>query len=296
MPELAEVKIMAEYINSVTEGRIYNNIRKVETSKQDSVEIGRPFTIKAMSRGKELLLHLEDLCPDYDQLNLGMAMGMTGNWAITKTGEEHKHAQLMFDAEDGTTLSLIDMRRFAKWNKADGWSSKRSPCPLTEHIEFVKHIERGLKKSPKTFEKPICELMMDQKWFNGIGNYLRAEILYRVRDIVNPFESAYTALRRCPQILDLCYHVVEESYHAGGGELKDWDNPYTRGYGLGRINAQKKKDAPTSFRDWLQCYQKQSSIKDSKKRTFWFDTCYQESADIYLKTKNAISNEVCKNI
>ena len=29
------------------------------------------------------------------------------------------------------------------------------------------------------FNHPICETMLNQKYFNGIGNYLRAEILYR---------------------------------------------------------------------------------------------------------------------
>ena len=29
------------------------------------------------------------------------------------------------------------------------------------------------------FNKPICEVLLNQKYFNGIGNYLRAEILYR---------------------------------------------------------------------------------------------------------------------
>lgn len=31
----------------------------------------------------------------------------------------------------------------------------------------------------KAFDKPICEALLNQKFFNGIGNYLRAEILYR---------------------------------------------------------------------------------------------------------------------
>ena len=29
------------------------------------------------------------------------------------------------------------------------------------------------------FNKPICEALLNQKYFNGIGNYLRAEVLYR---------------------------------------------------------------------------------------------------------------------
>lgn len=31
----------------------------------------------------------------------------------------------------------------------------------------------------RAFDKPICEALLNQKYFNGIGNYLRAEILFR---------------------------------------------------------------------------------------------------------------------
>lgn len=34
--------------------------------------------------------------------------------------------------------------------------------------------------SDKAFNRPICEALLNQKYFNGIGNYLRAEILYRL--------------------------------------------------------------------------------------------------------------------
>lgn len=41
-------------------------------------------------------------------------------------------------------------------------------------------------------ERPICELLLDQRLFNGVGNYLRAEILYRAK--LPPFSSARDAL------------------------------------------------------------------------------------------------------
>ena len=33
--------------------------------------------------------------------------------------------------------------------------------------------------SDRAFDRPICEVLLNQKYFNGIGNYLRAEILFR---------------------------------------------------------------------------------------------------------------------
>lgn len=44
-------------------------------------------------------------------------------------------------------------------------------CPPRENVL------RNL--ADKAFDRPICEALLDQRFFNGIGNYLRAEILYR---------------------------------------------------------------------------------------------------------------------
>ena len=44
----------------------------------------------------------------------------------------------------------------------------------------------------KAFDRPLCETMLNQKYFNGVGNYLRAEVLYRLK--IRPFEKARTVL------------------------------------------------------------------------------------------------------
>lgn len=284
MPELAEIKIMSEYINDVCKNEDFTSISFSENAVKRRMSIVQDsdlqiFKIKAESRGKELMLHLIQGGEIY--MSISCAMGMTGNWLFCDSNINVKHTQMKFSAVSGNSLCLIDMRHFARWKVAEKWSDKRGPCPLTEFDEFTKNIEKGLQKSPKVFAKPICEVMMDQKWFNGIGNYLRAEILYKLKDEVNPFESAASVIKNNPELLGLCNQVVEESYYAGGGELKDWDNPYTRGYGMGRINANKKKEVPLNFRDWLQCYQKGSSVIDSKNRRFWFSPDYDKDADIY---------------
>lgn len=51
------------------------------------------------------------------------------------------------------------------------------PCTFVFTIHFRNHVLKNLHSS--VFKKPICEVMLNQAYFNGIGNYLRAEILYR---------------------------------------------------------------------------------------------------------------------
>ena len=271
MPELAEVKIMSEYINSISKGKIYTNSRKsdvtkVKTEMENPFE-GVPFTIEARSRGKELLLVLKSIKGN-DARGVKFAMGMSGNWYLARPEEQVKHAHLMFDRSDGYTLCMVDVRRFAKWGWTETWGDKRGPCPLSEFEEFYLYIHGSAAN--KAFQKPIYEVLMNQSYFNGIGNYLRAEILHRLD--INPFQKAFdVVMERGDGLIKMCHDVCQEAYLVGGGELKDWDNPFKRGYGRGRINEKMNKLADTSFRDWLECYGKMEKIDDSKGRKFWYN-------------------------
>ena len=251
MPELAEVKIMSEYINYVSDKKTFNKVKKSPQNKNPELVIEGEFKIKAHNRGKELLLQINDK-------KLLCNMGMSGNWVFVKTGEEPKHAHLMFDTTDGYTLALVDFRRFSRWKWVEGWSGNRGPCMLTEWDDFVNNLKNNSNK--KIFDKPIYELMLDQKYFNGLGNYLRAEILDRSNQ--NPFVLSREAINN-QLMLELCRDIVMEAYQLGGGQLLQWTNPYF--------------DDKVTFREWLQCYGKKEKIVDSKGRTFWFDEKYKTS-------------------
>ena len=65
---------------------------------------------------------------------------------------------------------------------------------------------------------------MNQKHFPGIGNYLKAEILYDLK--ISP-HIKWGGLSK-NQISKLCYStkkIIRNSYIKGGGELKDFNNP-----------------------------------------------------------------------
>jgi endonuclease VIII-like 1 len=124
---------------------------------------------------------------------------------------------------------------------------------LTEWEDFVTNLHN--QSDRKIFDKPIYQLMLDQKYFNGMGNYLRAEILDRANQ--NPFVSSREAIQN-KHMLKLCKDIVVEAYLLGGGQLSQWTNPYF--------------DDKQTFRKWMQCYTKKEKIKDKSGRTFWFDS------------------------
>jgi len=104
---------------------------------------------------------------------------MTGNWAYKAPHEPFsKHAHLRFEAKDGSALCFVDPRRFGSWQVTESWGSdeERGPDILLEYHDFVANIAKSLDNP--AFDKAICVVMLDQRFFNGVGNYLRAEILF----------------------------------------------------------------------------------------------------------------------
>jgi len=276
MPELAEIKIMAEYINDVCHDKDFTTI-SVSSEVQQRLSLVQPidlqvFKVSARSRGKELLLIFDEGL--LGEKRLSVTMGMSGHWYFHKSfGDSNptpKHSHLMINTYQGEEkLCLVDARRFAKWKWVDDFSNNRGPCPVEETDSFKKHVIDNLHR--KAFDKPIHLVLMDQRYFNGIGNYLRAEILYLAEQ--DPFESAREAILSNPQILELCTQVPIEAYYLGGGSLKDWKNPFDH---LTLIN----------FSDWLQCYGKKQKIKDASGRMLWFDPKFV--SDHNLKNINQI--------
>jgi endonuclease VIII-like 1 len=253
MPELAELKFTADYVNQVSEGQTYVGVEKNPIHKCDDLNIPfKKFKIKAVSKGKEMVLYFLDKLSD-QYIPVRITMGMSGHFKLTNTGQEPKHSHLKFYRSDGTTMSFVDVRRFGKWKQGVAWSENRGPDPTTEFDMFWTKVMTNLTK----LNKPLYEVLMDQKYFNGIGNYLRAEIIYRAGD-VDPFLPAGMQFARYPKLLELCRDIPLLAYAKGGGSIKDWDNPF------GDDSIQEK---------FMLCYgnDKMSKRKDRNGRTFWYD-------------------------
>lgn len=255
MPELAELKLTSDYVNSCSEGVTYARVEKNPQHK--GVELDIPFKyfrIKSESKGKEIVLTIKDE-DSKAFIPIRITMGMSGHFQLTNTGQEPKHAHLKFHRKDGTTLSFVDVRRFGKWTQGVAWNEDRGPDPTSDFDAFFLNIMTNLTK--RTFRKPLYEVLMDQKWFNGIGNYLRAEIIFRAEN-VDPFLPASQQIAKYPKILELCRDIPMLAYAKGGGSIKDWDNPF------GSDAIQEK---------FMLCYGNKTMDTriDPKGRRFWYD-------------------------
>ena len=96
MPEIAEVRITADYINKLSEGKNFYTISKNPVHKGiDIVPYDTPFKINARSRGKELCLFLTTNSTTH---SLRMTMGMSGHFKWVEDGTLEKHAHLKFNS------------------------------------------------------------------------------------------------------------------------------------------------------------------------------------------------------
>lgn len=64
-------------------------------------------------------------------------------------------------------------------------------------LRFAKKVVENIHKPP--FQSPIAEVLLNQNFFNGIGNYLRAEILHRAG--ISPFQKASEVFANTKELL-----------------------------------------------------------------------------------------------
>lgn len=235
MPELPEIKIMSDYINYHSKDRVFKKFYHVERGNIPiDLNLIENFKITSDSNGKELLLKMKS---DNKQLNFSVFMGMSGNWMFVPTEIWHtrKFTRMRLDTVDGNSLLLYGIYMGPKYKLGGFTGVKRGPDPVKQFDVFKKNIIDNLDKS--VFDKSICQVLLDQRYFNGIGAYLTAEIVGRLD--INPFIS-FKKLNsdEIDGLLNMVLKCCNESYSFGGGELQDWRNPFGK----------------NNIRDWIKFY------------------------------------------
>ncbi|KAJ0028901.1 hypothetical protein NQD34_003898 [Periophthalmus magnuspinnatus] len=284
MPEGPELHLASLYVNRACGGVVFTGaVRKSEVSKNPDVPFCcEAYSITATSRGKEVKLTLAPMGAEGRELtadapkpmDIVFHFGMSGLFKMTTEDDLPKHAHLSFYTKEKPrrVLSFVDTRRFGSWHPNGTWQPDRGPCTMFEYKSFRECVLSRL--SDPAFDKPVCEVLLNQKYFNGIGNYLRAEILYRLN--IAPFECARTVLtgldidvcepwqlladtkqhvkQEMPDLLRLCHTVPLEVVNLSG-----------KGYDPEKANY-------SEFEAWLKCYyvDGMKSLRDSNGRTIWF--------------------------
>ncbi|XP_014734726.1 PREDICTED: endonuclease 8-like 1 isoform X2 [Sturnus vulgaris] len=262
MPECPELHLAGRFINTACGALVFaGGVERSPVGRGPEVPFrSEAYSISAIARGKELRLTLSAL---------DAAVGPPPQDLLPR----HAHLRFLTRESPPRALCFVDPRRFGSWRLGDAWQPERGPCVISEYQAFRENVLKNL--DDRAFDKPICEVLLNQKYFNGIGNYLRAEILYRLK--IPPFEKARTVLEALqeqekskkdpsltlskkvklrqenPDLLELCHTVPTEVITA---ELLDPEH----------------SDNYAAFKNWLQCYlvPGMSSLRDRNGRTIWF--------------------------
>ncbi|XP_038002889.1 LOW QUALITY PROTEIN: endonuclease 8-like 1 [Motacilla alba alba] len=283
MPECPELHLAGRFINGACGALVFaGGVERSAVGRGPEVPFrSEAYSVSAVARGKELRLTLSALDPAAGPpaQDLVFRFGMSGSFRLSPAAELPRHAHLRFLTRESPprALCFVDPRRFGSWRLGDAWQPERGPCVVSEYQAFRENVLKNL--DDRAFDKPICEVLLNQKYFNGIGNYLRAEILYRSK--IPPFEKARTVLEALkeqeqerrkkdpsltlskkvklrqenPDLLELC-HAVPMEVITAEKQLLDPEHP----------------DNYSAFKNWLQCYlvPGMSSLRDRSGRTIWF--------------------------
>lgn len=207
MPELPEVKWMVDKMNDKFEGCLLKRIRVLSGRYMNKNIKGidifqRGVVSKIANKGKFIFILLSN------GVTLWITLGLTG----VLTEEKDEYSRIKFTTDCGY-FYLNDMRNFGtiSFNSFKALKTKLiklGPDPMSKNYTYKIFKERFVKQ--RQLQK-IGDLLLKQDFVAGIGNYLRAEILYKAK------VSPHCLLKNIPEsylkkIHSLIVSIIKESY------------------------------------------------------------------------------------
>lgn len=276
MPEGPEVKRAANRLNvfwvgkQLTEVKIHSGRYSKKPEALEPLIQNLPLKILSVAtHGKFLYWIFRDA--DFELLWLFNTFGMSGYWSTDKQG----HAHIEFVRADGQSIFYHDQRNFGTFKFTSDLKDftdkidSLGPDVLENWIslEGFKYIFTQKKNGQKT----LPELLMNQKLISGIGNYLKAEILWMAE--LSPHRTADSLNEKeWKDLHSLCHIIPSESLYSEKGSsiltyrAKNKNKDLT--YPLGRLAVYKRDKDPKG--------RKVIPEKTKDKRTTWWVPEYQK--------------------
>jgi len=255
-PEGVEIRLMTHYIN---EQIIKKGCKLLEVKVVSGRYLTHSLPKKYTEFNKALPLPLEPLQSKgkliymtFGEWNIWITLGLTGH-LIT---QEHKHTRVVFKTSHGD-FYLDDSRNFGTLTFASTHKELEKKLstigPDMQDLTAAEFIEIIRKMKQDTI---ISLCLVSQKKVSGIGNYLRAEILYEAE--ISPYRKlkdlSDTELK---DILKAAHKITKKSYD---GQLKHPEHE-TLTYGYDFMVYMKEKDPKGNLVE---------SDKLSDGRTIWW--------------------------
>ena len=255
MPEGVEVKLTSEEVNSYIGGYTLISIRVVggrykrhgPPKNWDEFNSNLPIKLeKVSSKGKGIFFEFDN---DWTMYN---TLGMTGQWSNSLD----KYSAIKFlyskkyvnnSSKSSTNLKTIyfrDIRNFGTIKLVKGIEEKqklydRLGPDMMDNSTTVDVFKTRLKKYA---HKNISWILMSQHIISGIGNYIKAEVLYRAK--ISPHHALVNIPdEKITHLFDAIKEVMEKSYQLQGNSFHTYRNFQSGGgkfYKLLRVYRQEK--------------------------------------------------------
>jgi formamidopyrimidine-DNA glycosylase len=229
MPEGPEVKTTTDFLSNYKKQTFSSMaILSGRYSKKDMTGIESvflPATVETVEcKGKFIYFTLSHnvnkTCKKH--FYLFSTLGMTGMW----TDKETKYSRFVMYFDNDSRLYFNDIRNFGTLKfvytkkELDKKLNSLGPDILKADIDWQGYRNRFLKKPNKT----ISECLMNQSVISGVGNYLKAEILYATKISPKRLIKDITS-DEWHKLYFETVTIAQRSYKLGGATIESYRQP-----------------------------------------------------------------------
>ncbi len=250
MPEGPEVKIITEWLRKQCKNKYMVSIYVDENSKYYERELEGytmimnklPLYIENVTcKGKQIFFILT--ANDGIKYYMNSTLGMEGNWRLERkwiesSGKTHSNLWINIYDDNKNIFKLYydDVRhggnlRFLNENDYNNKISKGiGPDLLSEKIEWNVYYDRIKDIMSRVRKLTLDNFLLEQKYFSGIGNYLKSDILYLAG--IDPHKKLFDLNDK--EIYNMYYYsilIIKQSYDNGGMTIKSFVNPNNKSIG-----------------------------------------------------------------
>lgn len=228
MPEGPEVRTITDRLNSVLSGKTLERLQihtREYAAKQMRNEFNAfrqaiPLTVDSVNcKGKFIYWKFQD------DWVIHHTLGMSGTWLFGNL-RSMRGVHLTLHFSDGTQAHYRDTRRFGTFKFFDNTAElqaklqKIGPDMLSESVSDELFIQRLRRKNHWN----VCKAIMNQEVISGVGNYIKAEALYKASIHPEAVVSDLTDsdLRNLSQKIK---SVIYSSYQSRGASFRDYVPP-----------------------------------------------------------------------
>ena len=228
MPEGPEVRTITDRLNTVLSGKTLQRLQihtreyaaKQMRNQFNEFRQALPLAVDTVNcKGKFIYWRFAD------DWVIHHTLGMSGTWLFGNL-RSMKGVHLTMEFSDGTQAHYRDNRRFGTFKFFDNDAElqtklqKIGPDMLSESVSDELFTRRLRRKNHWN----ICKAIMNQEVISGVGNYIKAEALYKAS--INP-EALVSDLTDSDLFIlsQKIKSVIYSSYQSRGASFRDYVPP-----------------------------------------------------------------------